>query len=94
MDYSRISKNGNYVYFWTLVDQIEPVFGFLSYEEHSKGICSTNMISNRSLRMREGPMGSGEEEIYNYDEDKWLVKPEGSIGNGQLKEVCRRFDSL
>ncbi len=93
LDYSRIRENNGFVYYWSLIDMIEPRNGFLSYEEYTKGICSTNMITNRSLRFFKGPMGTGEEEAFNYDDDKWTTMEEGMIGYTQLKEVCQRLDS-
>lgn len=94
MDFSRINKNNNFVYYWSLIDLIEPEQEYLSYEEYTKGICSTNMISTRSLHMHKGPMGSGEEKIFNYDDDQWTTVEEGSIGYSQLKAVCLKIEFL
>ena len=94
MDFSRINKNNNFVYYWSLIDLIEPEGEYLSYEEYTKGICSTNMISTLSLHMHKGPKGSGEEIIYNYDDDQWTTVEEDMIGYLQLKAVCLKIELL
>ena len=98
IDFQTVKKldNGNVV-FWTLIDNIEEVDGFMSSKIYWQGDCNLSGFKVLSLLQYEEPMGGGE--IVSLDgliglegADAWQYLPPDSIGYMNLEEVCLLAD--
>ena len=95
IDFQTVKKldNGNVV-FWTLIDYIEEVDGFMSNKMFWEGDCNLSRMKVLSLIHNEEPMGGGESVSLDGLEvtDAWQYLPPDSIGYMNLEEVCLLAD--
>lgn len=92
IDKEALRKNGGFVYFWILVDYLEPRNESLSTKDYYKAICATNMMSLQSIQYFEVPMAKGEPaSVSVFDrggQDSWIEIEKDSMGGIALDAVC------
>ena len=96
VDFERIKEHGKYVYFWNLVDWVEPnVRGNLSNKNYYKGDCDLFRTDWLSMSYHKGSMGEGPEEHVGLpprESRGWVYPlPDSSLEN-LLEVVCNHVN--
>ena len=96
VDFDRIRTNGSYVYYWQLIDLLEPDGdGDLSYKTYHQGDCEIFRLKGFSGISYKQPMGEGSVgEINSPPDPKWIYVPPKSSVEGILKQVCAVAENL
>ena len=91
VDFDRIRKNGEYVYYWDLSDLLKPdEDGDLSYKVYNQGDCGMFRRKTLSYSFHKQPMGEGIGKTVSPPNSEWHYPPPKSMGEEILKRVCRR----
>ncbi|MDC0651431.1 hypothetical protein OAP52_05155 [Hellea sp.] len=89
VDFDRIRKNGGYVYYWELVDRLEPdEEGDLSYKGYSQGDCEMFRYRYLSAISHKQPMGNGSGDPDSITNPEWVYPTPNSAAEYILKQVC------
>ena len=96
VDSDRIRKNDGYVYFWRLIDLLEPdEDGDLSYVGYAQGDCEMFRLKALSVISYKQPMGEGSiGETNSKSEKDWSYPPPNTIAEIILKQVCEVAEYL
>ena len=89
VDFERIQKNGEYVYFWDLLDRVKPTkHGTLSLISFIEGNC--NMFGYRYLQISSytESMGRGTRSNFDSSPSEWKYASPNSTVEFVLKTVC------
>tara|TARA_Y100000590_G_C14955171_1_gene726466 strand:+ start:32 stop:421 length:390 start_codon:yes stop_codon:yes gene_type:complete len=91
MDLERSTTEGNYVYYWDLVNYKKVQDnGHLSSARYIKGDCATKTrYKTLQYLFYKGNMGAGEMEKQDSVVKDWKYNPPGSIGEFILEKVCK-----
>ena len=90
LDVLRIVKNERYVYFWELIDYLEPTeTGVLSHEVFAQGDCKLNRKKTVSFSSYKKPMGAGVGLPYEPKHPKWMKPSPGSAMETVVKSACQ-----
>ena len=90
VDFERIRKHGEDVYFWYLNDYLKPTkHGDLSSKNYCQGNCKLFRFKFLSFSFHKEPMGEGTGESFT-PQDKWIYPPPDSVMEDILKSVCSR----
>jgi hypothetical protein len=89
VDYERIRKVGGYVYWWELLNYIEPSKnGDLSAEVYFKSDCKLFRSKALSYIFYKTPMGRGGGSTYSPKNPQWIYPSPKSVNESLLKSVC------
>ena len=92
VDFEKIRKNSGHVYFWTLLDYIEPFKGVFSDITYVKGDCGEFKYKWLQINYHMGPMGVGEIHSASgeptVDGQKWRYPAPNSMFEPVLNLVC------
>ena len=90
VDFERLKKVDGYVYYWTLLDYLKPMGGFLSAIVHNQANCELLKYSLSDSYYTES-MGQGIPSKSNNEPDKnWSDIPPDTVAEFLLKSVCSR----
>ena len=93
IDKDKITKDYNYIYFWSLVDFSEPAFNDdLSAKTYSKVNCDTLEKRDLEFYFYKEPMGNGNEKFVKpsiKEVTGWRSFPKNVIGETVLLFVCK-----
>ena len=94
IDFERIKQEGGYVYWWHLIDLVEPLEGSMSVKAYRQGDCDEFRYKSSNVSFYSEPMGEGDmlEKFFEPDEDWTYPSPESS-GELELKNVCEHVES-
>ena len=92
VDLKNVREHDGYVYYWSMINYVEPYKGFMSIQVYLQGDCG--IFRNRPI---EGtsyikPMGEGESESYPPPPKKWNNPRPESIDFIELDLVCDNVD--
>jgi len=92
VDYERIRKHGDYVYYWQLNDYLKPEKnGTLSVKAYRKGDCRLLRYTFLNITLYKGPMGGGTTiNSFNYNKNNWRYFVPDSVDERVIKFVCPR----
>jgi len=91
VDFERIRKHGEYVYFWWLVNFLKPsLLGDLSNKSYHQGDCKLFRIKTLSYSFHKEPMGGGTGETVTPKNPEWIYAAPTSMNEDILKKVCSR----
>ena len=88
VDFERIRKHDGYVYFWHLIDYLNPIASDLSAKVYNQGDCNLFRFKILSLLYYEEPMGRGSSLSDNSFDENWRYPPPTSSAESILKSVC------
>jgi hypothetical protein len=90
LDFDRIRKHGEYVYYWELVDYLKPTkYGKLSGKTYYQGDCKLFRDKGLSFSFYKEPMGRGTPATSsNVPAKDWYYPPPNSVSETTLKRVC------
>lgn len=89
VDFNKIQKVGDYMYYWLLVDYIEPSpLGYSSVRMYVKGDCKLFQLKSLSWSFHSQPMGGGSSRIDNYTDKDWRIALPYSSMEATLKLIC------
>ena len=88
-NYESVKKVGKYVYWWSMVDYLEPYRGLHSMKMYHKGDCRLFRIKTLSFIYHKKPMGRDKGITDNRPDPKWRYPEQGSGSANFLKEQCR-----
>ena len=95
VDFDRIRTNGGYVYFWTLLDLVEPTpYGDLSSKQYKQGDCNMFRYKGLSSSYHKQPMGKGSGDTFSSPNPEWEYPPPNSNIEKILKRVCKTAETL
>ena len=93
LDFDKIIKHGEYVYWWVLIDFVGPMkSGELSVKIYNQGDCKLSRSRVLILSYHKEPMGGGNDEIESPPQFEWDYLRPGSSGAVMLGSVCLQFD--
>ena len=90
IDFSTIKRNGNYVYWWDMMDLIKPdPQGDLSNKFYTEGDCNLMRTRTLSYAYHKDSMGRGRSKTYTPpDTPEWRYPEPDSIVLDVLKNIC------
>ena len=89
LDVLRIAKNDRYVYFWELIDYLEPTKnGVFSYQVFAQGDCKLIKKRTVSFSSHKEPMGAGNGIPYEPKSSKWIKPSSSSAMEVVVKSAC------
>ena len=87
IDVDNIKKHKRFVYYWMLLDRLEPLLGDYSFTHKYKADCKKNKLTELSATFYSQPMGRGT--ITNESTSNYVSYPkQGSISSDGLKLAC------
>ena len=90
LDYDRIRKHGGYVYYWRLLDYLQPTeYGDLSSKVYEQGDCKLFRSKPLSYSYHDEPMGGGTGGVDNIPDENWTYPSPDSVGEILLTAVCK-----
>jgi len=98
IDFRTVKKVDDYVVWWEMLDFVEPVDDYLSYQSYFKGDCKTTRTTYLSLLMFDGNMGDGKSSDFSVgivsleDVMGWRYPPPESVAYDNLNIVCTLAD--
>ena len=94
VDFDKMKKNDDYVYFWQLVDLSKPTKqGVLSDKSYLQGSCKLLQFKSLSFSSYKKPMGIETPSKSSNEPDKeWIKTPPNSAIKSILKSVCSRLE--
>ena len=91
IDLERVRTQGDYRYYWTLTDLLEPnKYGTISSKSYMKGDCSQLRVQALSVSYYFQPMGENMDTTYNPKNPEWLYVPPDSISESLLQSACKK----
>ena len=91
VDFERIRKHDGYVYWWDLIDLLQPdKEGDLSSKSYYQGDCMLFRYKYLSISFHKEPMGGGTGNTSTYNDDDWRYPPPDTGIELKLKQVCSR----
>ena len=90
VDFERIRKHDGYVYWWSLLDYLEPLKGYLSVKTYLQGDCKLFRYKNLSASFHKEPMGEGTGRSISPKNPEWIYPSPDSADEKPLKTVCSR----
>jgi hypothetical protein len=93
VDFERIRKHGEYVYYWVATDYLKPTeYGDLSSKEYIQGDCKLFKVMRLSISFHTQPMGKGTPSttITHNLKKEWIYPSPNSSTEHILKSVCSR----
>lgn len=88
VDIERIRKNGEFVYFWSMVDSLKPTkYGDLSAKIYHQAECKLFRYKNLSVHFYKEPMGGGTSDTITPPEE-WVYPMPGSAEENLLINAC------
>ncbi|MDC0881117.1 hypothetical protein OAP69_07030 [Hellea sp.] len=95
VDFDRIRKNGGYVYYWYLIDYLEPnEDGVLSVKGYTQGDCEMFRYRYLSAMTHKQPMGEGSGDRDSITNPEWVYPTPNSAAEYILKQVCELAENL
>ena len=89
IDYDRIRKVDGLVYYWRIIDILEPSSnGAMSYKIYSKADCETMRKMGLSMSLYKLPMAEGTPEDTWTPDPEWIYAPPDSVLEATLNAVC------
>ena len=89
VDFERIRKHGGYVYYWELVDLLEPnKYGTFSGKTYNQGDCKLFRFKRLSYSFHKEPMGEGTGDVSEPVNEHWKYPSPESAIEEVLKRVC------
>ena len=91
IDLERVRTQGDYRYYWTLTDLLEPnKYGTISDKTYMKGDCSQLRVQYLSHTYYLQPMGENMESTSNPKKPEWLYASPDSIRESLLQSACKK----
>ena len=96
VDFDRVRKNGSNVYYWELVDYLEPKRDdAASSKVYKQADCEMFRLKALSVISYKQPMGEGSiGETNSKSEKDWSYPPPNTIAEIILKQVCEVAEYL
>ena len=95
VDFDRIRKNGEYVYYWDLSDLLKPdEDGDLSGKVYNQGDCKVLRYKRLSYSFHKQPMGEGSGNADSPPNPEWMYPPPNTPIEIMLKRVCEFAENL
>jgi len=98
VDFDRIKKSGNYIYFWELWNFKNPVTKALGFTDifrsakmYTQGDCSIFRKKFLKVQMHSNKMGIGVPAVIEGDEKEWSYPNPETISEQILKSACRQL---
>jgi hypothetical protein len=89
IDFERIKQEGGYVYWWHLIDLVEPLEGSMSVKAYRQGDCNEFCYKSSNVSFYSEPMGEGDMiETFSEPDEDWTYPSPESGGELELKNVC------
>ena len=88
VDFERIRKHDEYVYFWDLTDYLRPEYGDLSTSVYNQGDCNLFRVKVLSNVFHQQPMGRDVGRTYSPENPEWIYPRPESIQESLLQTVC------
>ena len=89
VDFDRIRKVKGLVYYWAIIDYLEPpTTGMMSDKSYYKADCETMRSMTLSLSAYKLPMAEGAAEITFTPDPEWRSAPPDSVMEITLEAVC------
>ena len=93
IDYSKIKDNKEFVYFWEMIDNLEPSStGRMSSKAYIQSNCKTTQSKYLTFIFYNQSMGEGEGDPYTPDDEEWFYPPPESILYDIVESVCDYVD--
>ena len=88
LDFDKIRASKGYVYYWSLINFLEPRQGAMSSKQYYKGDCDA--LGNQMLQVTPyfQPMGVEKVDSFSVDPEWYYLDPDG-IGASVLRAACR-----
>jgi len=93
VDFERIRKHGEYVYYWELSDYLKPIgTGYFSTKMYKQVDCKLFRFKYLSGSFHKESMGNGPGTVLTPkgDDTGWKYLPPNSSGEKTLKAVCNQ----
>ena len=89
VDLEKIKKQDGYVYFWELINFLEPIGDILwSAKVYIQADCKLFKHKSLSGSFYKEPMGMGTADTVNSPDKDWFYPPPNSLEETILKKVC------
>ena len=88
VDFERIRKHDGYVYFWHLIDYLNPIASDLSAKVYNQGDCNLFRFKSLSYIFYDEPMGGGTGDTVNEPNKEWRNPRPNSVDEEVLQTVC------
>ena len=89
VDFRRIKNKGGFVYYWELLDRLEPnKYGDLSSKTYTQGDCKLFRVKYLSFSSHKEQMGGGTGQPNKPKNPEWTYPSPNSVGETILKIVC------
>ena len=88
VDFERIRKNDNYVYYWFLVDLIKPSSGYLSSKTYNEGDCKMLRFRDLQFVNHYEQMGKDPGDVQTNENPKWQYANPNTVNEFILQTVC------
>jgi hypothetical protein len=89
VDFDRLRKHDGYIYYWVLLDHLEPKFGILSVKTYYQADCDLFRSKILSFITYKQPMGNGViDETHNLKDPEWRYAVPKTVDEGILNSVC------
>ena len=89
VDFDRIRKQDDFVYFWRLVNYLKPVeTGTKSAIKYHQADCKLFRVKDLSFTVYKEPMGRGKGEDDEYFSENWKYPKPYTVRELILKTVC------
>jgi len=89
IDVLQIVRNNRYVYFWELIDYLQPTrYGVLSHVVFAQGDCNLLRKKTVSFSSHKVPMGEGEGVSHEVKNSNWVRSSPGSALETVVKSAC------
>ena len=89
LDVLQIARSDRYVYFWELIDYLQPTkYGILSHVVFAQGDCKLLRKKTVSFSSHKEPMGAGAGVPYDPKNPNWVQSSPGSALETVVKSAC------
>ena len=88
LDYDSIRKAGGFVYYWQIINYLEPIRGTLSTKTYNKLNCDSQGTMTLTAEGYTSHMGKGKLNFSVSPEPKWKYMPSNSSGESIIKYAC------
>ena len=93
LDLNRIRTDGDYIYYWELLDMFKPVKGlegYFSLLRYNQGDCSIIRYKTLQYIFYAQSMGKGEGETQDPTNKEWKYFRPGAVGEQILEKACEQ----
>ena len=90
VDYNKVKKRGDYLFYWELEDYSKPDFDFLSSLAYRQVDCSQFRFKNLSFIMYASNMGKGDASPVQPRNKGWIYPPPNSVSETSIEKVCKK----